>query len=790
MRRKLLGTFALMVLVAVAGGAVITALAGARRTDSAYPRMRAATNASDVTVIEQGFGFVPADEVAELPQVARAGGVAGFGLADRPANGVPTDFSAEFSGASIDGTWVYELDGALVFDGRLPDPERVDEIAVNEAFLQNSGLAVGDTYQALIVDFEKLGALEASLQGREPTSEELADVYTPVDLEIVGAGRAPSDLVVNENEGNSAVVLTPAFARRFADRIGYEFTVVELRDAKLLGEFEAAARQKFAGTSLDFQTALADTATFDRTVQPYVDALRLFALAAAIAGLFVIGQAIARVVSADATDAAVLEAVGTTRRQRAAIAGVRAAAIAVGGAAGAVVVAIGASPLLPVGVARRAEPDPGIRVDAGVLVLGAGAIVVLVVSAAAWFAWRATRPAAEANGERVPRPGRVVGALVSSGAPVPVVNGVRFAVQRERAELGWPGVTAVIGLVAAIAAIGAALVFATNLDHLVATPARYGWTWDAILDTYDSGTTEELEARVSADRDLASVTIGSRTSLFVDGRNLAAFGFESVRGDSGPRAVRGRMPERPREIAVGAATLADLDAEIGDTVVAQTVDGRDVRLRIVGQTLLPSLWLNSSPGFSEGIATTADTITLLDAEIRPSFFLVDVRNGVDAGTVADRYRTTRSFGAELLGPQRPGDIRSYERVRATPLLLATLLAVLAVGVLAHLLVTSVRTRRRDLAILKTLGLSRRQVAATVAWQATTLAVIALVLGLPAGVIVGRWVWHRFAGSLGIEESVAIPAIGFVTIVVAVVLLSNLIASFPARSAAATRPRLF
>ena len=105
--------------------------------------------------------------------------------------------------------------------------------------------------------------------------------------------------------------------------------------------------------------------------------------------------------SADATDAAVLEAVGTTRRQRAAIAGTRAAAIAVGGAAGAVVVAIGASPLLPVGVARRAEPDPGIRIDAGVLALGAGAIVVLVVSAAALFAWRATRPAAEANGERV-----------------------------------------------------------------------------------------------------------------------------------------------------------------------------------------------------------------------------------------------------------------------------------------------------------------------------------------------------------------------------------------------------
>ena len=40
--------------------------------------------------------------------------------------------------------------------------------------------------------------------------------------------------------------------------------------------------------------------------------------------------------------------------------------------------------------------------------------------------------------------------------------------------------------------------------------------------------------------------------------------------------------------------------------------------------------------------------------------------------------------------QRPGEIRHYSSVRDTPLLLGLVLAVLAVGTLSHVLLTSVR----------------------------------------------------------------------------------------------------
>ncbi len=83
------------------------------------------------------------------------------------------------------------------------------------------------------------------------------------------------------------------------------------------------------------------------------------------------------------------------------------------------------------------------------------------------------------------------------------------------------------------------------------------------------------------------------------------------------------------------------------------------------------------------------------------------------------------------------------------MLLSGLLALAALGTLVHTLVMSIRRRRRDLAVLKTLGFVRRQVSATVAWQATTLAGIALVIGLPVGAVVGRWAWTIFANAIGV-----------------------------------------
>ena len=89
-------------------------------------------------------------------------------------------------------------------------------------------------------------------------------------------------------------------------------------------------------------------------------------------------------------------------------------------------------------------------------------------------------------------------------------------------------------------------------------------------------------------------------------------------------------------------------------------------------------------------------------------------------------------------------LQHTRKSRELPLILAGLFGLVALATLVHVLVTSVRRRRRDLAILRTIGFTRRQIVATIAWQATTIAVIALLIGVPLGFLVGRFTWALFA----------------------------------------------
>ncbi len=117
-------------------------------------------------------------------------------------------------------------------------------------------------------------------------------------------------------------------------------------------------------------------------------------------------------------------------------------------------------------------------------------------------------------------------------------------------------------------------------------------------------------------------------------------------------------------------------------------------------------------------------------------------------------------------------------------LLVVSLALLAVG---HALVTGVRRRRRELAILKTLGFTRGQVRATVAWQATTIATVGLVIGIPIGIVAGELLWRRVASGLGVSTDSPFPIATVLLIVPAVVALVNLVAILPARAAARAEP---
>jgi ABC-type antimicrobial peptide transport system permease subunit len=117
------------------------------------------------------------------------------------------------------------------------------------------------------------------------------------------------------------------------------------------------------------------------------------------------------------------------------------------------------------------------------------------------------------------------------------------------------------------------------------------------------------------------------------------------------------------------------------------------------------------------------------------------------------------------------------------------LAVLAAVTLAHVLLTGVRRRRRDLAVLKTLGLTRGQLLRVVSCQASALAAVALLVGLPLGALAGQWSWAVFAGSAGVMRHADIPVALVLLAIPVALLLANLIAAGPGWAAARIRPTL-
>ena len=189
-------------------------------------------------------------------------------------------------------------------------------------------------------------------------------------------------------------------------------------------------------------------------------------------------------------------------------------------------------------------------------------------------------------------------------------------------------------------------------------------------------------------------------------------------------------------------------------------------------------------------------LTAFGAVARPGFeapppgdAFVRFRPGVaKAAEVAKlESRLGGSGVVKVTAPTEPSDVANFGQVRNLPQILAGLLGAVAAVTMAYLLVSAIRRRRRDLAVLKTLGLVPRQVSAVIAWQATTVALVALVVGLPLGLAAGRVAWDTVAGQLGVVARPTIPWPWMVGLSLAAVLIANVVAIGPALAAGRIHP---
>jgi ABC-type antimicrobial peptide transport system permease subunit len=278
---------------------------------------------------------------------------------------------------------------------------------------------------------------------------------------------------------------------------------------------------------------------------------------------------------------------------------------------------------------------------------------------------------------------------------------------------------------------------------------------------------------------------------------MPAVGIESRRGSALPTLVDGSLPRGEGEVALGRLTMNLLGVGRGDTVKARDNDGVVVPLKVVGTVVLPGL--GTYPGadktsLGEGAVVTRDTLYRLGPDFGHDDFVVafapsasTARRKAVVGRAAAIATAVAPDGFSTAAVERPSDILAYDRVRSTPLVLALVLALLASATVAHALWSAVRRRRRDLAMLATLGLTRRQISATVAWQATTVGVLALLIGVPLGIVGGRWAWGLLADDLGTLSEPRVPLLALAIGVPVVLLLCNAVAFVPGRIAARLRP---
>jgi putative ABC transport system permease protein len=166
-------------------------------------------------------------------------------------------------------------------------------------------------------------------------------------------------------------------------------------------------------------------------------------------------------------------------------------------------------------------------------------------------------------------------------------------------------------------------------------------------------------------------------------------------------------------------------------------------------------------------------------------YAVWIDPGVDrAATLA---ALEKAFPTTYIEHSAPRQVANLGLVSHQPAWLALIIGLLAGAALIHALVTSVRRGRRQLGILKTLGFTRGQVVRTVGWHASALAIAALIVGVPLGVITARVMWTRIVDNIGLVSApvVSIPAIAAVAVLVLAV--ANLAALGPGLAAARTRP---
>jgi MacB-like periplasmic core domain/FtsX-like permease family len=793
------GYLAVVLLVGLAGGVAMGAVAAARRTQASFAVYLASTSPSDLTVLTGAGGLGPgssagydralAGRISRLPHVNRVQSYAGLDVAVLAPGGA-VRFNVMGLPGSVDGEY-FGQDRVTIVQGRMADPRRAGEVVID---------AKGSPASVHVGSVVPVGFYTSAQEGLPDFGQARIRPYLRLNVRVVGKAVFSRELVQDDIDASldGGLLFTPALTRQLTRCcVSYTETAVRLDGgARDVAAAEAAIERVLPrGFPVVFYVTSLTEAKAERAIRPESIALGVFGGIAALAALLIAGQVIGRQLRLGAGDLEVLRALGagpaiTVSDQLPGLAGAVAA-----GSLLAAAVAAGLSPLAPTGLVRPVYPDPGIAFDW--MVLGLGPLVLIAGLSAVAVALAYRQAPHRAARRRPPgRPGSAAArAAASSGLPAPAVEGIRFALDPGAGRNAVPARPTILGTALATIVVVATVTFGASLNNLIAHPALYGWNWTYALSPGFPTYIPQQRAAALLDHDpgVAAWTGVYFGTVTIDGQIVPVIGA-SPHAPVGPPILSGHGLDAPGQVVLGAATLAQLHKHLGDTVDVRTRAAKPARLRIVGTATLPSL------GISATLHTEMGTGALLSYQLIPGHagnpsrspsagpnnILVRLRPGANP---AAARRTLRRLvpgdGGSVSSVQRPAEIVNYRSMGTTPAFLGAALAAAAVTALGLTLIASVRRRRRDLALLKTLGFTRRQLAAAIAWQSSIAVTAGTIIGVPSGIALGRFLWDLFARQINVVPQPAIPGLPVILISFGALALANIVAAVPSRVAART-----
>jgi hypothetical protein len=506
-----------------------------------------------------------------------------------------------------------------------------------------------------------------------------------------------------------------------------------------------------------------------------------------------------RQAAVEAEDFPALGAVGASRPQLVSFTMARTFAVVVAGAAGAVALALVLSVFAPVGEARLADPNPGFAFDPLLLLGGAAAAVLVLLALALWPAVASSRRASSLDEGLVTGPSRTVGVLSTSGAPPTMLIGVRNALERGRGRRAIPVGSAVLGVVLAVAVLCGTAIFGNSLHQLTGTPAQYGQGFDAWFSVNQTGSASQGEAMLHAIArrpGISGITAGVGGVVTIDGKVVDALAGDSLRGSLLIPVTGGREAASDSEVVLGAKTMREVGAHLGSTVQVSVGGSRPRAFRVVGTAVLPpdfnARGLGTGALFTLGGVSGSPCHHDADHSCAASFVVAQsgaflVRAAPTAQGRSALHELSQAYPTQVSFPTPPIELVNFGEAINFPLIFGVIVVVFGVATLLHLLLSSLNRRRREIGLLKTLGLYRRQVAFSVGWQTTTVAAIGIVIGVPLGIAAGRAVWSAFADNLGVGTEPVITVWVMLVLAAATLVVANLLAVVPAFVAARARP---